>query len=111
MNNVDLLRETLKPHLKWHGARLSFLALFLIALFRVKKALKDLDRAISLDEQNSHAYHVRSGIYNLKEDWNKALKDLDRAIKLNPDRAANYIVRGNLYNRHFNKVDRAEGRL
>ena len=36
MDNVNLLRKTLKPHLKWHGARLSFLALFLIALFRVK---------------------------------------------------------------------------
>jgi hypothetical protein len=35
-NNVNLLRTTLKPHLKWHGARLSFLALFLISLFRVK---------------------------------------------------------------------------
>ena len=36
MDNVSLLRNTLKPYLKWHGARLSFLALFLIALFRVK---------------------------------------------------------------------------
>jgi len=36
MNNINLIRKTLKPHLKWHGARLSFLALFLIALFRVK---------------------------------------------------------------------------
>jgi hypothetical protein len=36
MDNVNLLRNILKPHLKWHGARLSFLALFLIALFRVK---------------------------------------------------------------------------
>ena len=36
MDNVSSLRETLKPHLKWHGARLSFLSLFLIALFRVK---------------------------------------------------------------------------
>lgn len=36
MDNVNLLRQTLKPYLKWHGARLSFLALFLIALFRVK---------------------------------------------------------------------------
>ena len=36
MDNVNLLRNTLKPHLKWHGARPSFLALFLIALFRVK---------------------------------------------------------------------------
>ncbi len=36
MNHVNLLRQSLKPYLKWHGARLSFLALFLIALFRVK---------------------------------------------------------------------------
>ncbi len=36
MNQVILLRQTLKPLLGWHGARLSFLALFLIALLRVK---------------------------------------------------------------------------
>jgi hypothetical protein len=36
MDNVSLIRATLKPHLKWHGARLSFLALFLTSLFRVK---------------------------------------------------------------------------
>ena len=36
MNQVSLLRETLKPHIGWHGARLNFLSLFLIALIRVK---------------------------------------------------------------------------
>ena len=36
MNQVNLLRDTLKPLLPWHGARLNFLALFLIALIRVK---------------------------------------------------------------------------
>lgn len=36
MNQVNLLRQTLKPHLGWHGARLNFLSLFLIALLRVK---------------------------------------------------------------------------
>lgn len=36
MNQINLLRQALKPHLEWHGARLSFLALFLIALLRVK---------------------------------------------------------------------------
>jgi hypothetical protein len=36
MNQVNLLRQTLKPLLEWHGARLSFLALFIIALLRVK---------------------------------------------------------------------------
>ena len=36
MQQVTLIRQTLQPHLGWHGARVSFLALFLIALFRVK---------------------------------------------------------------------------
>ena len=36
MNQINLLRQALKPHLKWHGARLSFLSLFLVALLRVK---------------------------------------------------------------------------
>lgn len=36
LNQVTLLRDALRPHLAWHGARLSFLAAFLIALLRVK---------------------------------------------------------------------------
>jgi hypothetical protein len=36
MNQVNLLRDTLKEHLPWHGARLNFLALFLMALIRVR---------------------------------------------------------------------------
>ena len=36
MNQINLLRQTLKPLLGWHGARLNFLALFLIAVLRVK---------------------------------------------------------------------------
>ncbi len=36
MNQVILLRQTLKPLLDWHGARLNFLSLFLIAILRVK---------------------------------------------------------------------------
>lgn len=36
MNQVNLLRDTLKEHLPWHGARLNFLALFLMALIGVR---------------------------------------------------------------------------
>ncbi len=36
MNQINLLSSTLKQHLPWHGARLNFLALFLIALIRVR---------------------------------------------------------------------------
>jgi hypothetical protein len=37
------LKQALKTHLGWHGARLSFLALFLLALLKVKTVnLKEL---------------------------------------------------------------------
>ncbi|MFM7427825.1 MAG: IS4 family transposase, partial [Elainella sp.] len=36
MQQISLIRKTLQPHLDWHGARLTLLALFLVALFRVK---------------------------------------------------------------------------
>jgi Transposase DDE domain len=36
MNQLTQIRQTLQPHLSWHGARIAFLALFLVALFRVK---------------------------------------------------------------------------
>jgi hypothetical protein len=36
MNQINLIRQTLRPHLSWHGARVTFLALFLVALVRVR---------------------------------------------------------------------------
>ena len=36
MNQVNLLRDTSKTYLLWHGARLNFLSLFLIAPIEVK---------------------------------------------------------------------------
>ncbi len=43
MNKYNALRQALKPHLEWHGARISFLALFLLALLKVKTVtLKEL---------------------------------------------------------------------
>lgn len=36
MHQVTLIRQTLQPHLNWHGARVAFLALFLVALFRTR---------------------------------------------------------------------------
>jgi hypothetical protein len=36
MEAIMQLREALRPHLGWHGARLAFVSAFLIALFRVK---------------------------------------------------------------------------
>ncbi len=42
MNQISLLRQTLKPLLGWHGARLNFVALFLVALLRVKTISQNL---------------------------------------------------------------------
>lgn len=36
MNEISLLQSTLKNHFSWHGARVKFLALFIMALLRVK---------------------------------------------------------------------------
>lgn len=36
MHQVTLIRQTLQPYLNWHGARITFLALFLVALFRTR---------------------------------------------------------------------------
>jgi hypothetical protein len=36
MNEISRIQSALRPHLSWHGARLNFLALFLVALFRVE---------------------------------------------------------------------------
>ncbi len=36
MSQISEIRAQLRPHLGWHGARLSFVALFLMALFRAK---------------------------------------------------------------------------
>jgi hypothetical protein len=48
MNQVTLLRDALRSHLAWHGARLSFVAAFLVALLRVKTVnLSELATALS----------------------------------------------------------------
>jgi hypothetical protein len=36
MNQIKLIRQTLRPHLSWHGAKVTFLALFLVTLVRVR---------------------------------------------------------------------------
>lgn len=48
MDQLTQLRQALQPHLRWHGARLTIVALFLIALFQVKMVnLAELSTAFS----------------------------------------------------------------
>jgi len=57
MNQINLLRQALKPHLEWHGARLSFLALFLVALLRVKTVnLAEIATGFRTNAQTSSNY-------------------------------------------------------
>ena len=46
MNEINRITSVLRPHLNWHGARLNFLALFLVALFRVETV--NLDKMASV---------------------------------------------------------------
>ena len=36
MHQINLIRRELRQYFPWHGARLTFLALFLVALFRAR---------------------------------------------------------------------------
>ncbi|WP_088889227.1 IS4 family transposase [Leptolyngbya ohadii] len=57
MNQVTLLRHALRPHLAWHGAGLSFVAAFLIALLRVKTVnFAELATAFSGEAQTDSHY-------------------------------------------------------
>lgn len=48
MDHLDELKTVLKVHLKWHGARITFLALFLSALFQVRSVnLTELSVALN----------------------------------------------------------------
>lgn len=65
MNQVILLRQTLKPLLGWHGARLNFLALFLIALLRVKTInLVELAAAFRSEVKQDSSYKRLQRFFN-----------------------------------------------
>ncbi|MBD2075631.1 hypothetical protein H6F86_17360 [Phormidium sp. FACHB-592] len=61
MHQVTLLRDALCPRLTWHGAKLSFLAAFLIALLQVKTVnFSELATGFSGKAQiDSHYKHLQ----------------------------------------------------
>lgn len=71
MHQVTLLRDALRPHLPWHGARLSFLAAFLIALLRVKTInFAELATAFSGNAQtDSHYKRLQRFFRNYEMDY------------------------------------------
>jgi len=57
MVQINALRKALQVHLGWHGARLTFLAMFLTALFRVKTVnFTELATAFPSTAQSASSY-------------------------------------------------------
>jgi hypothetical protein len=77
MNQVTLLRDALRPHLAWPGARLSFVATFLIALFRVKTVnFSELATAFSSTAQtDSHYKRLQRFFRNFDRTYAAAIVD------------------------------------
>ena len=48
MNDISLLQKTLKNYFSWHGARIKFLALFIMAIFRIKSINQCLSKNIDI---------------------------------------------------------------
>lgn len=57
MNEITRLHEILQQHLHWHGARIKFLSLFLVALFRVRTVnLSELSLAFAGNAKPESSY-------------------------------------------------------
>lgn len=79
MNHYSALKQALKPHLAWHRARLSVLAMFLLALIKVK--------TINLSE-----LAVGFGGKSLKESNYKRLQRFFRNFELDYSKIAKIVV-------------------
>jgi hypothetical protein len=94
MNQVTQLRNALRPHLSWHGARLSFLDSFLIALLRVKTVnFAELATAFSGKAQtDSHYKRLQRFFRNFEINYSEiaqtvvALMDIPQPWVLSIDR-------------------------
>ena len=59
MNEIIRIQAALRPHLPWHGARLTFLALFLVALFRVETVNLEKLASVFANQSQSASNHKR----------------------------------------------------
>ena len=59
MNEIARIQAAWRPHLSWHGARLEFLALFLVALVRVETVNLDKLASVFANRAQSASNHKR----------------------------------------------------
>src|SRR5512143_523691 len=77
--SVSALQATLARHLPWHGARLTFLAQFLLALFKVRSVnLTELATGFGGKAQSASSY--------------KRLQRFFRAFEIDYDVLARFLV-------------------
>jgi len=81
MDEITLIHQTLHQHFGWHGARLRFLTLFLIALFRVRTVnFSDLSLAMPSNAKADSRYKRLQRFFSGFEldygDWAKGMMNL-----------------------------------
>lgn len=87
MTEISLLQAALKPYLNWHGARLSFLAQFLIALCRVKTVnLAEIATAfVGTAEVESHYKRLQRFFRHFELDYTVLAKAVVALMNVSPD--------------------------
>jgi protein O-mannosyl-transferase len=64
---------------------------------RFDEAMKDVNRALDLDEGYDLAYGLRARLYVEKKQMRPAIDDLDRSLQINPDYTDGYLNRSLLH--------------
>jgi hypothetical protein len=78
MHQISRIQATLRPHLPWHGARLTFLALFLVALFRVETV--NLDKLSSVFANQAKAESSYKRLTRFLREFRVDFDDIARAV-------------------------------
>lgn len=101
-NSAVAFENLIKIHPSYYNAYMSRSAL-MIERGDTVAAIKDIDKAITLDKYTSYAYAQRGMIKAAQSDYKPALDDMNEAIRLSPDMTAYYINRG-LVRYHLNDL-------
>ena len=63
----------------------------------IKKAIRDLDKAIEIDDNYSYAYAIRADNHFYIGNTNQAKRDIEKAINLAPNHSHTHYLRGHIY--------------
>ena len=63
----------------------------------INKAIRDLDKAIEIDDNYSYAYAIRADNHFYIGNTNQAKRDIEKAINLAPNHPHTHYLRGHIY--------------